>query len=195
MVAILWLLNMVYMKRNSSGRIVGGHWRNPKPFWNKSWCEQEYLVCGRSAKDIATSYNVTESAVLYWLGKHHISTRSMVEIRQKKYWGESGVDNPMWNRKGELNPNWKGGVTPERQAFYQSQEWKRACSFVWRRDNATCQRCSLLHSESLDMPFHIHHIKSFSVVETRVTVTNLVLLCETCHHFVHSKRNVDGEYL
>lgn len=42
---------------------------------------------------------------------------------------------------------------------------------------------------------HIHHIVSFAVKGLRAEVTNLALLCVACHRYVHSKRNVDREYL
>jgi 5-methylcytosine-specific restriction endonuclease McrA len=101
----------------------------------------------------------------------------------------------MWNKRGELNPRWLGGVTPERQSFYTSKEWKAACSFVWKRDHATCRRCGIHRDESKDIPFHIHHIVSFADKNLRADPSNLVLLCETCHQFVHSKRNTKNEFL
>jgi hypothetical protein len=117
----------------------------------------------------------------------------MSEIRKMKRWGQSGVDNPMWNKKGELNPRWLGGITPERQSFYISQEWKNVCSEVWKRDKAICQRCGL--RKETDMPFHIHHIKSFKESKLRADINNLILLCETCHQWIHSKGNKSNDYI
>jgi len=173
----------------------GEHWREHQEFRDKEWLLIEYVKKNRSTKEIAAQFNVTDGAIIFWLRKHGIKRRSTSEARTVKKWGQSGVDNPMWNKIGELNPNWKGGITPDRQSFYQSQEWKKACSNVWERDKATCQRCMLMKKESPDMPFHIHHIKSFSHVELRVSPDNLVLLCETCHHFIHSLKNTNNEYL
>jgi len=182
--------------RNKKGQFLKGtHWRKQKPWWNKEWLIDQYVLCRRSSADIANEYGVGDTAIQYWLKKHGIKGRTMSEIRKHQHWGASGSDNPMWNRRGELNPRWLGGVTPERQAFYTSQEWKDACSHVWKRDAATCQRCKLYKEESNDMPFHIHHIESFANKELRADIKNLVLLCETCHQFVHSKRNINREYL
>jgi len=100
----------------------------------------------------------------------------------------------MWNKKGELNPNWKGGVTLERQEFYISRQWKKVCQDVWKRDNATCQRCFIKRKET-DIPFHIHHIKSFSDKQLRADKNNLLLLCEVCHQWVHSKSNLKKEFI
>jgi 5-methylcytosine-specific restriction endonuclease McrA len=173
----------------------GEHWRPHQQFRDADWLRAEYIENGRSAGDIAEQFGVTDAAIIFWLRKHKIPRRSTSEARALKHWGAFGSDNPMWNKRGELNPRWLGGVTPERQAFYTSEEWRKACSTVWRRDNARCRRCGLHRTEQPDMPFHIHHIISFAVVEHRSDVNNLVLLCEVCHQFVHSRKNVDGEYL
>lgn len=173
----------------------GEHWRKPRPWWKRSWLVEQYTTLCRSAADIAREGGVTENAILFWIKKHGIKTRSMQEVRSAKHWGVSGVDNPMWNKLAELNPNWRGGVTAERQAFYASREWKAACSAVWKRDKATCRRCGLTRDDSPDMPMHIHHIESFASVDLRAVVKNLILVCEACHRFIHSKANAGREYL
>lgn len=182
--------------RNNKGQFVKGHhWREQKPWWDKEWLYDQYASLGKSAGDIAKEWGVTDAAILFWLRKHEIKRRTVSEARAIKHWGAVGADNPMWNKLGELNPMWKGGVTPERQSFYASQEWRNACSSVWKRDNATCQRCKLIKENAQDMPFHIHHIKTFADKELRSDISNLILLCESCHHFVHSKENVNHDYI
>lgn len=182
--------------RDKYGRFLKGtHWRPAKPFREKEWLAKHYTHLKMSASDIAREQGVTEGAVLFWLHKHRIPRRSISEARAAKHWGSIGVDNPMWNKRGELNPNWRGGVSQERQTFYVSQEWRDVCSKVWQRDKAQCCRCSLHKDHAPDMPFHIHHIVSFSNRDLRADIDNLVLLCEACHHFVHSRRNTAREYL
>ena len=173
----------------------GDHWRKPQLFRERDWLIEQYAEKNRSTGEIAAEFGVTDSAVLFWLHKHTVPRRSISEARKIKRWGASGADNPMWNRRGELNPRWLGGVTLERQAFYTSREWKDACSAVWKRDEARCRRCSQHRRDSPDMPFHIHHIFSFSDKSLRADTENLVLLCEACHQFVHSRRNVEREFL
>lgn len=102
----------------------------------------------------------------------------------------------MKGRRGAAATNWKGGVTPERQAFYSSEEWKTTCKAVWKRADAHCERCGRDHNVERERgSFHVHHIVSFAVRELRAEPSNLSLLCAPCHRFVHSKRNVRRELL
>jgi len=182
--------------RNKKGQFLkGSHWREEKLIWSKEWLYEQYVTKQRSMKNISEEINVTEAAVRHWIKKHNIPTRSIKEIRKKKYWGISGSDNPMWNKKGNLNPNWKGGITKERQLFYQSQEWKQVCQYVWKRDKAKCQNCGAFKDDDPSHPFHIHHIISFMNEDMRADPNNLILLCETCHHWVHSKNNTSKLFL
>lgn len=100
-------------------------------------------------------------------------------------------------KSAEENPNYKGGITPERQEFYRSAEWKAACVIVWQRADAKCERCGIDHRkiDRKKNKFHVHHVISFRVKDMRATPSNLVLLCQPCHMFVHSRRNIDRAYL
>lgn len=165
----------------------GEHWRKRKPYWSREWLYNEYVVRQRSAADIAREFSVTEGAILFWLGKLEIPTRNVSEARKAKHWGLSGNKNPMW---GKCPASWRGGITPERQDFYASTEWKKASRKIRKRDKNTCQRCGCG-----DGLMHIHHIVSFSVRELRATPSNLILLCPDCHRWVHSKKNTNREFI
>jgi len=171
----------------------GEHWRTPQQFREKSYLEAEYLEKKRSTGEIAEEFGVTDAAIIFWLKRYGIPRRSISEARAEKHWGVSGEDNPMFGRTGADSPQWKGGCTPERQAFYASLEWSKVCALVWRRDKAICQRCGEKSSNSLKM--HIHHIAPFAVRELRAEPTNLLLICETCHHWIHSKKNKYKEFI
>jgi hypothetical protein len=148
-----------------------------------------------STKEIATMFNVTDGAIIFWLHKHNIPRRSTSQARAIKHWGLTGSKNPMWNKCGELSPQWKGGVTPDRQSFYLTEEWKKVCSLVWKRDKSTCQKCNLHRGNLSRNSFHVHHIVPFDNTHLRATESNLVLLCIKCHRFVHSKRNINNEFI
>jgi hypothetical protein len=193
------------MERNIKGRFVKGkhyspvtefkkgeHWRSRKPFWDREWLLNEYITLNKPASQIADEQGCKENNILYWLNKHNIPCRDMKEIRKRKYWGLKGEQNGMYNKKGSINPNWKGGFTPERQAFYSSLEWKRCIPAVWKRDNATCRNCK---TKDNTKTFAIHHIVSFAVKEKRADIDNLILLCRKCHCWVHSKQNRENRWL
>jgi len=181
--------------RDKQGRFKKGHhWREPKLYWCRDWLYQEYVVNERSAADIASEFECNENNILYFLAKHNIPRRSMSDVRRVKHWGLFGEQNGMYGRTGEDNPHWRGGCTPERQALYASQEWAKAVRNVWKRDRATCQRCGKRKQDNEGL-FHIHHIVPFGNEALRTEPSNLVLLCDKCHWFVHSRENTEGEFI
>lgn len=183
------------MTTNSGQFKKGQHWRPHAAFRDRDWLLDNYAAARRSTGEIADEFEVTDAAIIFWLKRHGIDRRTVSQARAIKHWAMVGEDNPMWNRKGELNPHWKGGVTALRQAFYAGQEWKAACSAVWKRDNATCQRCGLYHPDDAGVPMHVHHIVSFADGDLRAETSNLVLVCQICHLWIHSKRNVNRDYI
>ena len=99
----------------------------------------------------------------------------------------------MYGKTGASNPHWKGGITADRQAFYCSAEWAEAVQLVWKRDAGICQRCGAEASAGRIM--HIHHIVPFDYAQLRSDVDNLALLCRKCHWWVHSRRNLEHDYI
>lgn len=107
-------------------------------------------------------------------------------------------DHVLKGRRGKDHPSWKGGGTPARQAFYGSEDWKKSCVEVWSRADAFCEICGLDHRkiDRNKIKFHVHHVYSFtSYPEHRSDVDNLMLLCQGCHKWVHSRNNVDRLYI
>ena len=182
--------------RNAKGQFIKGqHWRKPKAHWNYYWLYGQYIILGKSAADIAKAQGCTENNILAWLHKHNIPRRSIIEARQLKYWGLNGKVNGMYGRTGAANPNWKGGISADRQSLYSSQEWKDVSVAVWKRDKGSCQRCAAFAGSNQDRSFHIHHIVSLGIEDSRTDAANLILLCKKCHHWVHSKENNGNEFI
>jgi hypothetical protein len=185
-----------------------------------------YIAQKKGCPEIARLFERDPTTIRNWLVEAGIPTRSRgsdsrqhfkaghqmragirhTEESRRKI-GEASKGRKPYLRDGEhwlhtvsadQNPNWKGGVTPERQEFYRSQEWKAASRIVWTRANGCCERCGLdwrTVDRKTTPTFHIHHIASFAVKELRAEPTNLALLCRPCHLFVHSKANITREYL
>lgn len=167
-------------------------WKNRpsgKPYQNESWLRKEYIEKEKSSGDIAKEHKVAAALIIFYLRKFQIPRRSTSETRSIKYWGLFGELNGMYGVRGEDSPNWKGGHTPERQAFYNSEEWAIASKAVWIRDKSICQRCG--RKKKWKDAFHIHHIISFAVEEFRADIDNLILFCAKCHRWVHGKENAE----
>lgn len=164
-----------------------------KPYWNKEWLQEEYITKQRSSIEIAADFGCCASNIVFFLHKHDIPTRSAVEVRQIKTWRLSGEANGMYGKRGEQSSNWKGGATPERQAFYATKEWQEAQKTVYIRDKATCQRCG--KKRKWKDKYCLHHIVSFGIVELRADPDNLIVLCQKCHLWVHSNKNINKELI
>jgi len=177
--------------RDSRGRFLkGSHWRPHQAFRDKSFLIEEYVNKQRSTGDIAKQFGVTDSSIMLWLKKHKIKTRTASESRAVKHWGPAGSANPMFGKLGSLNPNYKHGNAPERQKVYARWFWKQLVLAVRQRDDNKCKRCCTTD--------HLvnHHVKDWKKhPESRYDIEYIVTLCQACHKWVHSKRNVHREFL
>lgn len=158
-----------------------------------------YLVKLMSAKQIAAVLDRDPKTIYRWLKHHGVKLRGVSEWRMidgRVPYLKNG-EHYSKGRRPEDHPNWKGGITPERQAFYSSREWKDCVKMVWARDDAHCRRCGLDSRTVLrgTIRFELHHVDSFAVVERRSDPANVVLLCDKCHLWVHSGKNKKRRFL
>jgi len=127
--------------------------------------------------------------------KHSDETKQVLSDKGKgpKPWLR-GINNGMYGRKGKLNPNYKDGSSAERQRLYASSEWKELVRQVFKRDDYICQKCKEAHKYG--NPLHSHHLKSWANnPDERTDIDNLVTLCKKCHDFVHSKKNINKDFI
>lgn len=181
--------------RAANGQFVkGSHWRRPALHWDAAWLRNEYEQQGRSAADIARDAGTTENAILYWLTKHSIPRRSMSQARALKHWGVAGEANPMHGRKGEANPRYVGGSSPERQRQYAQGIGRAFIRDVLQRDGYRCVRCGAKKTGKGSL--HVHHLKAWAGNPAlRFDHSNAVTLCRSCHAWVHSNNNKNKEFL
>lgn len=183
-----------------------------------------YTIQGLSTYDIGKIYNRDSTRVHDWLRDFNIPTRRRgenlkkgqavhnygvnncinsfagkhhtTETRQNLSAQATGRPNPkiqgekngMAKRKGSLSPLWRGGHTPHRLKVYATYQWRRIDRLVRKRD-VVCQRCG--GSESA---LAVHHTKGFDGT-VNVDTSDLVLLCKSCHDWVHSRKNLQHTYL
>lgn len=194
--------------------------------YTKEWLIEEYVNKERSASEIGREIGRDSKRVWEWIRDYGIETRKRgynhndnlirdgSTFRGKKHteetknvlsdiakkdgrvpWGKNN-NHPLKNGNPKDHPNWRGGLTPERQAVYASSEWCESVKEVWKRDNAICKRCGKHHNEcNVRGTFHIHHIVSFQVRESRTDVSNLILVCSDCHKWIHGKNNKNNDFI
>lgn len=85
------------------------------------------------------------------------------------------------NWTGEDNPYWRGGHPP-----YYGKNWKVQSYRARKRDRYQCQVCGASKSEAR-RALDVHHIMPFRFFdsdeyEESNTLSNLITLCENCHH-------------
>lgn len=167
--------------------------------------EIEDLYKRMSMKEIASHYKVGETTVFMYLksiGVDGISRSERLTGKPKSLQHRLAMSRSARESKsrvGELNGNWKGGVSSEnlrgrsRTAYF---EWKNAviANAQWK-----CQGCGLEHGHVCQccghrVLLHAHHIKPFSEMpELRYEPSNGMALCERCHWKVHHDKS--GELL
>lgn len=182
--------------RKPNGQFVKGvhAYRAPRPHWRADWLRVEYVDKKRSASEIATDVGVTEKAIYFWLEKHGIPRRSISEARAAKHWGVSGPSNPMHGKTGDQNPRFVDGSSPERQRLYARGEGKAFRLAVLARDGFACRRCQSPKKGARSL--HVHHLQPWAGNEAlRFDPANAATLCRSCHHWVHSKKNTNREWL
>jgi len=191
-----WLVEKYIGARLDCVQIAALVSRDHKTVW--TWLKH-YGIPTRS-RGVACTHLFVKGQVTPFTGrKHSEATKAKlraIAIADGRRPFDPEVGPPFRGKRGAETPNWKGGVSPERQAFYASSEWKAALKIVWARANARCERCRVHHNGTPRRgTFHVHHIVSFAVRNLRAVPSNLALLCASCHRFVHSKRNVVRELL
>lgn len=178
------------------GSLVG---RDPKTVW--SWMATAGIPTRRRG-GASSPGSFSPGQVSAFKGKRHtLANRERfrtISIADGRVPYLKNGKHHLKGKRGADTPNWKGGHTPERQAFYSTAKWRAACVAVWHRADAKCERCGADHrllTKEERGSFHVHHIVSFRVRALRADPTNLALLCAGCHRFVHSKANESREFL
>jgi hypothetical protein len=205
----------------TSGRVFcniecKSEWQKTQRPVSVEWLRQKYEIEKLDSSQIALLVNRDSKSVWNWLkgsgietrkrgttGNHKLATprkgwhhseeskKRLSDIKKKSGSCPAMINGKHWLHvyKDRKPATWRGGISPERATVYSSLAWRKAARIVKRRDKNTCQRCGTKGKTD------IHHITSFENKELRTTVSNLILLCEPCHYWVHSKKNTKREYI
>lgn len=191
-----WLYEQYIIKGRDCNEIAKEIGRNYKSVWN--WIH-DYGIETRKRGYGKPEIGFKKGHVPWMKGKHH-SQETREKIREKSI--ADGrvpylVNGQHWLKQEGVHPGtWKGGITPERQAFYGKVNWKKTASYVRERDENTCQLCGKKQPEDCKRQFDIHHIYPFDKSKhLRANPDNLVVLCHRCHMFVHGSKNTERRFL
>ena len=102
----------------------------------------------------------------------------------KNHPDNSGKNNPMFGRCGNLNPNWKGGVSKEPYCYIWSPWLKEE---IKERDNFKCQNPDCIKEITKTNQLCIHHT---DYNKKNCSANNLITLCRSCN----AKANFNREY-
>lgn len=93
----------------------------------------------------------------------------------------------------ENNGKWKGGT-----GFYRGKNWLKQRDLTRERDQYTCQKCGI-HENDYVKGLSVHHIVPYKYFNDDYIeankLENLISLCETCHHEIHSRKYQGTKYL
>lgn len=192
-------------------------WQKTQRPVSNDWIRQKYEVEGLDCTQIARLVKRDPKSVWNWVKDIGIETRkrgfaatkpfakghklgvgrvlseeTRDKIRQARFNDKRVpcyVNGVHWMHHYNRKPaSWRGGITPERQSFYATKEWRDAAKIARKRDNFECQICGLKWTKQ-NGSFDLHHIISFEHKPTRADPANLILLCEPCHYWTHSRKN------
>lgn len=191
------LVDLYIFKRKSANEIALMVGRNSKRVWE--WLKEYKIETRPRGTDYGQCFKKGQESI--FKGHHHTK-----EVREKirKLRLQDGhvpylINGVHWLKATGRKPaSYRGGISPLRPKVYSTREWKECVKTVWKRDDAKCQLCGLDHRkiERNKIKFHIHHLYGFTEYpRLRTNPDNLVLLCENCHRYVHSKKNIEKKYL
>lgn len=114
--------------------------------------------------------------------KHH-TEETKKKISESHIGISAGENNPMYGKRGELSPNWKGDKSNTRlnlsiRGSAQFKEWRLE---VYKRDKFICQHCGYNKGNILN----VHHLTSLNILikenKNLFDINNGITLCENCH--------------
>lgn len=160
---------------------VRGHHPPAALYKSVAWLREQYVDNRRSAPEMAAKCGVNTTTIVYALRQAGIARRHIRDALKGR-------------QRGAKNPAWKGGTTPERQRLYKEGGWREFALNIYKRDGFTCRRCATAVNSYRGVA--AHHIRPWAdAPELRYAPDNIVTLCTACHRWVHSKANVNRDFL
>jgi 5-methylcytosine-specific restriction endonuclease McrA len=161
--------NLTLSERNKKRNMKG---ENNPMFGNKNPIRSEMNKQNVGEKNPCFKRKHTEDELRNLSKLNKGKKRPYVSERNKKLVGNK---NPIFGKKGELSPNWKGGISFELYGLGFNKELKK---YIREKFNHTCVLCG----EFAKIPHHIDYNKRNNQED------NFVLLCNSCNSKVNKNR-------
>jgi hypothetical protein len=149
----------------------------------KRFCSRK---CGYLGKTLPPKRSMPISLTCHYCNKKF--DRSLGDVNQSKRIGAvhwyCSSECQHKHQRGENAPGWDGGSSRAYKFGYHTLAYKKWREKVFKRDDFTCQICSVKGGY-----LHAHHKRGFAhVPESRFDVDNGITLCKKCHMEVHSSK-------
>jgi len=135
--------------------------------WNKGLTKETDIRIKKQAKDI--------SRILKGKEGNFKNKKHTTETREK-------ISN---SKKGQKSWNYIDGRSKNCSPARYGDDWFKIRMLIYRRDNFTCQECTLKMSKETGA-FHVHHLQPF-LESFDNSLSNLITLCPSCHRKIEAK--------
>jgi len=156
----------------------------------KRWANDEYKkMIGKRISESKIGHPVSletrKKLRASQIGKH-ISNETRKKMSESKKGKNTGVNNPMYGKRLDKCPNWKGGKSFEKYTTDWTDELK---DIIRERDGYICYICGTHQDElnGFNQKLDVHHI---DYDKQNCNPENLISLCRSCH----VKTNYNREY-
>jgi len=167
-------------------------------FWGKqphNYQGEREVICVNCGKDFTVSSGQYNASIKFRKGNFCCSRKCVGAWNKQNSSGENSARFGVEGLSGELNPAWKGGITPFIKAVRLCGNYYRWKNSVLERDNYKCQSCGL------DNDLQVHHkdplikiINDNGILDMDEAkncpelwnIDNGITLCVDCHKLEHS---------
>jgi thymidylate synthase ThyX/5-methylcytosine-specific restriction endonuclease McrA/DNA-binding XRE family transcriptional regulator len=164
---------------------------------DRAWLEEHYHEKGLEQATIAEMVGVSTHTIRAWIRKHRLQKPYGSWTIGREPWNKGRRYHAGWRhtpetrqrlseqKKGERNPQWRGGITPYALRIRRGVEDLRPA--VFQRDQFTCRLCGA-KGGSLE----IHHILPiWARPDLALEIDNLASVCEACHDKLNGGRELE----
>ena len=177
--------------------------KNPHAVYCSQQCAYKGRTLGFTKRTVTKPYNIVnsqEKAVYVDCVHCGITIRTIPALaNRKKFCSKQCLhENQKTSSIGKNNPSWIDGRSYDKRC-HRGHNWEEQRIEVYKRDNYTCQKCSVKcvsRRDATPKSFHqiiqCHHIVFWRETQDN-SLSNLVTMCVTCHAKVHQKNTDEHE--